>query len=55
MLVLETVRCPRCNRRLMDLSGQSEVICPKCKSLVFIDTDNRQIFIRESGRKSNGV
>ena len=46
MLVLEQVRCPRCNRRLMDLSGQAEIRCPKCKSLIFVDTVERKLYIK---------
>ena len=47
MLILETVRCPRCNRRLMDLSGHAQVKCPKCKTMLDIDTENRKTFIVE--------
>lgn len=46
MLVLEQVRCPGCNRRLMDLHGYAQVRCPKCKALVEIDTENRKVYIR---------
>jgi LSD1 subclass zinc finger protein len=47
-MTLEQIRCPQCNRRLMDLKGQSEIRCPKCKALVFVDTDAKQIYIRAS-------
>lgn len=46
--VLEQVRCPQCNRRLMDLQGKSEIRCPKCKALVFVDTEARKIYIKQS-------
>ena len=46
MLILEQVRCPRCNRRLMDMNGQAQIRCPKCKALVEIDTVARHIHIR---------
>lgn len=36
---LEQIRCPVCNRRLMDVKGQAQVKCPKCRSLVAIDTE----------------
>ena len=49
--VLEQIRCPRCNRRLMDLNGQSEIRCPKCKALVFVDTDARKVYIKQERQK----
>lgn len=52
MLVLEQIRCPECNRRLMDLSGHAQVRCPKCKALVEVDTEQRKIYIiKESVKK----
>jgi LSD1 subclass zinc finger protein len=45
MLILEQVRCPRCNRRLMDLKGHAQIRCPKCKALVDVDTDARKVNI----------
>lgn len=51
MLVLEQIRCPKCNRRQMDLKGQAEIICPKCKSLIFVDTESRKIYIKEERQK----
>ena len=30
-------------RRLMDLKGQAQVRCPKCKALVEVDTETRKI------------
>lgn len=30
----------------MDLSGQAQVRCPKCKALVEIDTEARKINVR---------
>lgn len=32
------VRCPRCGRKLMELQGQASIKCPKCKSIVDVDT-----------------
>lgn len=52
MIVLEQVRCPKCNRRLVDLRGQAQIVCSKCKSLVEVDTDARKIYIRERQEKS---
>ena len=58
MLILEEVRCPgtltdgtRCNRRLAAIKGQAQIKCPKCKSLVPIDTDARKIYIKTERRK----
>lgn len=45
MLILEQIRCPGCNRRLMDLQGHAQIMCPKCKALVDIDTETRKVYI----------
>lgn len=34
----------------MDLSGQAQVRCPKCKALVEIDTVTRKIYMRAERR-----
>ncbi len=34
----------------MDLSGQAQVRCPKCKALVEIDTEARKINVRVERR-----
>ncbi len=44
--VLEQVRCPNCNRLLGNLNGQAEIKCPKCKSMIFVDTEKRKIFVK---------
>jgi phage FluMu protein Com len=31
----------------MDLQGQAQVRCPKCKALVEVDTVARKIYIKE--------
>lgn len=46
-MVYEQVRCPLCNRRLVDLHGQAQIRCPKCKALVEIDTEAGKIYIKE--------
>ena len=53
MLIYEQIRCPLCNRRLVDMKGQAQIRCPKCKALVEIDTDKRTIYIikKESVKK----
>lgn len=51
MLILEQIRCPQCNRRLMDLHGYAQVRCPKCKALVEIDTEARKVYIRPERQK----
>lgn len=58
MLILEEVRCPhvfqdgtKCNRRLGDINGQAQIKCPKCKSMVIVDTTERKIYIKEERRK----
>ena len=54
MIVYEQVRCPACNRRLVDMCGQAQIRCPKCKSLVEIDTVARKIYIKkQSVKKQN--
>ena len=53
MLTLEQIRCPQCNRRLVDLNGQAQIRCPKCKSLVEIDTEARKIYIHTQSVKKN--
>ena len=50
-MALEQVRCPVCNRRLMDVSGQAQIRCSKCKALVDIDTEARKINVRETPKK----
>ena len=47
MQALEQVRCPQCNRRLVDLRGRAQIRCPKCKALVEIDTEAKTLYIRK--------
>lgn len=49
--VLEQVRCPHCNRLLGNVDGQAQIKCPKCKSLVFVDTKSRKIYIETERQK----
>ena len=51
MLIYEQIRCPGCNRRLVDMKGQAQIRCPKCKALVEIDTEKRKIFIHKQSVK----
>lgn len=51
MLILEEIRCPGCKRKLMNLSGQAQVKCPKCKAVVEIDTDTRKVYIKPERQK----
>lgn len=51
MLILEEVRCPQCNRKLMNISGQAQIKCSKCKALVEVDTEARKINIKREHRK----
>lgn len=51
MFVYEQIRCPQCNRRLVDLNGKAQIRCPKCKALVEIDTDARKIYIKTERQK----
>jgi phage FluMu protein Com len=51
VLTLEQVRCPQCNRRLVDLKGQAQIRCPKCKALVEVDTEARKIYIHTQSVK----
>ncbi len=52
MYVLEQIRCPNCNRRLVDLNGQAQIRCPKCKATIEADTVARKIYIKERQEKS---
>ncbi len=52
MLILEQIRCPKCRRRLVDLDGHAQIVCPKCKSLVDCDTKTRKIYIIERHEKN---
>ena len=47
MLIYEQIRCPKCSRRLIDMCGQAQIRCSRCKSLVEIDTVARKIFIHK--------
>lgn len=53
MLRLEQIRCPNptCNRRLVDLHGQAQIRCPKCKALVEVDTEAKKIYIVRERQK----
>lgn len=51
VLILEEVRCPGCKRKLMELKGQAQVKCTKCKSLVAVDTEARKVYIIQERRK----
>lgn len=58
MLILEEVRCPgvlpngvKCNRRLADINGQAQIKCPKCKSMVIVDTEARKIYVKAERQK----
>ncbi len=51
MLILDEVRCPGCKRKLMELKGQAQVKCTKCKSLVAVDTNERKIYIIQERQK----
>ena len=51
MLIYEIIRCPQCNRRLVDMCGQAQIRCPKCKALVEIDTAARTINIKKESVK----
>lgn len=55
MLILEQIRCPQCNRRLVDLKGQAQIRCPKCKALIEIDTDARKIYIIKKERQKQNA
>lgn len=52
MLIYDQVRCPQCNRRLVDMKGQAQIRCSKCKALVQIDTEARKIYIIEKPKQS---
>ena len=31
----------------MDMHGQAQIVCPKCKSFVSVDTEARKIYLKE--------
>ena len=45
MLILDEVRCPGCKRKLMELNGQAQVKCPKCKLLIHANTETREYYV----------
>lgn len=51
MLILDEVRCPNCDRKLMELSGQAKVKCPKCKAMVMVNTETRDKYVIPERRK----
>lgn len=53
MLILEEIRCPKCNRKLMNMSGHAEIKCSKCKSLITVDTETEptKIYVKPEYRK----
>jgi phage FluMu protein Com len=51
MLIYEQIRCPQCNRRLVDLHGQAQIRCTKCRALVEVDTEARKIYIIKERQK----
>ena len=51
-LTVEEIRCPKCGKKLMNLSGQAELPCPRCKVLVFVDTVGRKLIIVKERQKS---
>lgn len=51
MIVLEEIRCPVCKKKLMTLNGYAEVMCPRCKALVTVDTGTRKITVKEKERQ----
>ncbi len=50
MIVLEEIRCPVCKKKLMTLNGQAEVMCPRCKALISVNTDTRKIVVIQKER-----
>ena len=55
MLILEEIRCKECGRKLMELYGQAQVKCPKCKSMVFanIADTKREVYIKPERQKQS--
>jgi phage FluMu protein Com len=54
MLILDEIRCPECGRKLMELCGQAQVKCPKCKSMIFanITDTERKVYIKSERQNS---
>ena len=51
-MILEEIRCPKCGRKLFKLNGQAEMPCPRCKTLLYIDTEARKVIIIHERQKS---
>jgi LSD1 subclass zinc finger protein len=51
VLILEEVRCPRCDRMLTKLNGQAEIKCSRCKALIVVDTVSRKMYIKPEHQK----
>ena len=53
MLILDEIRCPECGRKLMELSGQAQVKCPKCKAMIFanITDTERKVYSKPERQK----
>lgn len=51
MLILDEVRCPKCDRMLAKMNGQGEIKCPRCKALIAVDTEARKIYMKPERQK----
>lgn len=51
MLILDEVRCPRCDRMLAKLNGQAEIKCSRCKALIVVDTVSRKMYSKSEHQK----
>jgi phage FluMu protein Com len=40
---VEEVRCPKCNKLLIEASGEVRKICPRCKTIIHIVTTSKGI------------
>lgn len=52
MIVLEEIRCPKCSKKLLNLKGQAEIKCSKCKALIEVDTEARKLIIKSERQKN---
>jgi len=55
LIVLEEIRCPSCKKKLMTLEGRAEILCPRCKALVAVDTIDRKVYIKERQKNRTPV
>ena len=49
--MIKEYRCPKCHRKLLYLEGKANIKCPKCKSIVEIDTLKNKVIIKSQEQR----